>query len=108
MNDTLGQVIRDLRERKGLSLRKLAKLVGVSAPFMCDVERDRRRTERLSKIAEVLGVPESRLRMLDNRLTSDLKIWIERHPKVLARLRAMQRKSQKAARPPARGKDHRG
>ena len=39
---TLGERIRELREEKDLSLRELAKTIGVSAAFMSDVELGRR------------------------------------------------------------------
>ena len=54
---TLGQKIRELRERKGMSLRVLATKAEVSAPFLSDLEHGRRGTEQLDKIAKALGVP---------------------------------------------------
>lgn len=86
---TLGQTIRELRELKGLTLRALAKLVGVSAPFLCDVEQDRRKTKCLDELAKALDVPPEKLRALDNRVTPDLKAWLEKNPGVLAVLRQM-------------------
>ncbi len=87
---TLGQTIRKLREGRGLSLRALAKAVGVSAPFMCDVEHDRRKTKCLAMIATVLLVSPEKLWALDNRVTPELKAWLEKSPDVLAVLRQMQ------------------
>lgn len=87
---TLGQTIRELREKRGWSLRKMAKVVGVSAPFLCDVEHDRRKTDRLDEIAVVLEVEPEKLRVLDNRVTADLKLWIEQNYPVLVLLRKMQ------------------
>lgn len=86
---TLGQTIHELRERKGLSLRALAKLVGVSAPFLCDVEKDRRKVRSLDALAKALDVSPEKLCVLDNRVTADLKAWIEKNPEVLAVLRQM-------------------
>lgn len=37
-----GRLIRQKREARGLSLRRLAKEMGVSAPFLCDLERGNR------------------------------------------------------------------
>jgi DNA-binding XRE family transcriptional regulator len=90
VSKTLGQTIRELREQKGMSLRALAKVVGVSAPFLCDVEWDRRKTDRLEPLAVALGVPVTTLRALDNRVTSDLKVWLEQNPAMLAVLRKAQ------------------
>lgn len=40
---SLGKYLATARENAGLTLRELAHRVGLSAPFMCDVEHDRRR-----------------------------------------------------------------
>jgi DNA-binding XRE family transcriptional regulator len=90
VSKTLGQTIRELREQKGLSLRALAKAVGVSAPFLCDVEWDRRKTDQLEPLAVALSVPVATLRALDNRVTPDLKAWLEQSPVLLAVLRKAQ------------------
>lgn len=37
-----GQFARECREKEGISLRKLAKRMGVSAPFLSDLERGNR------------------------------------------------------------------
>lgn len=37
-----GEFARECREKTGLSLRKLAKRMGVSAPFLSDLERGNR------------------------------------------------------------------
>jgi transcriptional regulator with XRE-family HTH domain len=60
MNDehmSLGAYIRKLRKQKGLSLRELARQLNLSAPFVSDVELDRRRPKPDSweKWAETLG-----------------------------------------------------
>ena len=39
---SLGQRIHELRGKAGLSLRKLADQIGVSAPFLSDIEFGRR------------------------------------------------------------------
>jgi transcriptional regulator with XRE-family HTH domain len=66
---TLGQKIRELRESKDLSLRELAKKVGVSAAFLSDVELGRRYAadKLLSKLARVLETPEQELRSHNTR-----------------------------------------
>lgn len=59
----LGQKIRITRESKGISLRKLAKEIGVSPSFISQVEQSKARPSIISlgKIAEVLGVNSSYL-----------------------------------------------
>ena len=59
--DTVGQRIRDLRERRGLSLRVLAKTAGVTKSAIHAVETGARRGKRLTletgmKLARALGV----------------------------------------------------
>ena len=39
----IGRELRTIREASGLSLRALAARIGLSAPFLCDVEHGRRR-----------------------------------------------------------------
>jgi transcriptional regulator with XRE-family HTH domain len=41
-NEQAGQMVRELRERKGVSLRAVAKRLGLSAAFISDLERGRR------------------------------------------------------------------
>ena len=79
---TFGQVIREAREAKGMTLRALARALEVSAPFLSDVEHDRRRPsrERLPSFAKVLGVElpvleeadprtlEARVKRLEDRM----------------------------------------
>lgn len=66
---TLGQRIRELRELKDLSLREVAKGVGVSAAFLSDVELGRRypREEVLLKMAHSLDTTIEDLRKYDTR-----------------------------------------
>ena len=66
---TLGQKIRELRKEKDLSLRELAKRLGVSAAFLSDVELGRRfpSDKVLSGIARVLGTSVEDLRSYDTR-----------------------------------------
>ena len=84
---TLGEAIRFLREAKGLSLRSLAETVGVSAPFLSDLEHNRRSTDKLHDLALALGVPEEELQRFDGRLSQDLKAWISNNPELVQLLR---------------------
>lgn len=85
---TLGEAIRCLREERGMTLRGLAEKVGVTAPFLSDLEHNRRKTDRLEKFAEVLGVRLEDLQRLDTRVTSDLRDWLAENPQLLDVLRA--------------------
>lgn len=64
-----GDRIAELRNEKDLSVRDLAKMVGVSAPFLTDVEKKRRypADDTLVKLAKALGTTVEDLRSYDNR-----------------------------------------
>ena len=66
---TLGERIRELREEQDLSLRELAKQIGVSAAFMSDVELGRRHPsdKHMRAIAQVLDTSMEDLQEFDTR-----------------------------------------
>jgi transcriptional regulator with XRE-family HTH domain len=86
---SLGEAIRFLRESQGLSLRALAETVRVSAPFLSDLEHNRRSTDKLAEFAAALGVPEAELQRFDGRLSQDLKEWISDNPELVQLLREL-------------------
>lgn len=67
MAQSLGEAIRCAREFRRMTLRALARTVGISAPFLSDIEHDRRNTDKLPEIAEALGIELAYLRRLDTR-----------------------------------------
>lgn len=91
MPKTLGDLLRELRLARGLTLRQLADLVGVSAPFVSDLERGRRGTSRLADFARALDVSEELLALADGRLDSALARWLASEPRLLVALRQCQR-----------------
>jgi transcriptional regulator with XRE-family HTH domain len=67
---TFGQRVRELRQKKDLSLRELATRLGnLTAPYLSDIELGRRYPsgEVLEKMAKVLEVSIDELRALDPR-----------------------------------------
>lgn len=66
---SLADRIRELRNEKNLSLRELARQVGVSAPFLTDVENHRRypADDTLEKLSQILGTTFENLKSHDNR-----------------------------------------
>jgi len=61
MNDIFGNFINNKRVEKKITLRKMAEKLDVSAPFLTDVEKDRRNPfdyTRLMKLAEILQLSE--------------------------------------------------
>jgi transcriptional regulator with XRE-family HTH domain len=66
---TLGQYIRELRDKKDLSLRELATKIDCSAAFLSDIELGKRfpSEQVLLLIAKVLGVSSDELKKYDVR-----------------------------------------
>lgn len=96
MNDdlsaTMGQRLRELRERAGLSLREVAKAAKVSAPFLSDVELGRRfpTNETLALIARTLRASAQDLKKHDHRSAlADLKRLAEGSPGLGAAVREL-------------------
>lgn len=65
----LGEQIRELREKKDISLRELAKKLEISAAFLSDVELGRRYPSKkvLTQIAQELDVKLEELENYDTR-----------------------------------------
>lgn len=57
MGDTLGTLIRQSRNAKGLTQAKLAKDAGISRSYLADVEAGRYKpsSEKLVKLAKILN-----------------------------------------------------
>jgi len=82
---SLGQRLHELRDRADLSLRELAKKVGISGPFLSDIELGRRfpSEEILGRLAAALNVPLEDLKKYDNRAPiADLKRLMDSDPKL--------------------------
>ena len=82
---SLGQRIRELRDKADLSLRGLAMRVGISAPFLSDMELRRRfpSEEILAKLADALDVSPDELKQYDTRgPIADLKRLVDSNPKL--------------------------
>ena len=59
MSERFGEVVRDARMKKEISLRKVADSLGVTASYVSDIERGNRNPPSLDKIqlwAAVLGL----------------------------------------------------
>ena len=52
----VGAKLYEIRNKKRVTLRQLSNAVGLSAPFVCDVEHGRRRMTHVDEIAKFLGV----------------------------------------------------
>jgi transcriptional regulator with XRE-family HTH domain len=82
---SLGQRIHELRGKARLSLRKLADQIGISSPFLSDIELGRRfpSEEILAKLADALDVSPDELKQYDTRgPIADLKRLVDSDPKL--------------------------
>ena len=82
---SFGQRIRELRDKADLSLRGLAKKIGISSPFLSDIELGRRfpSEEILAKLAGALDVSPDELKQYDTRVPiADLKRLMDSDPKL--------------------------
>lgn len=94
---TFGEYLKKKREDKRISLRELARALNVSAPFLSDVENNRRAPlteERLADLAEVLKLSDAeKAEMYDivgkqkGLLAPDLNPYVIDRPYVNAALR---------------------
>ena len=82
---SLGQRLHELRDKADLSLRELSRKVGISGPFLSDIELGRRfpSEEILAKLAGALNVSLEDLKQYDNREPiADLKRLMDSDPKL--------------------------
>jgi transcriptional regulator with XRE-family HTH domain len=82
---SLGQRLHELRDKADLSLRELSRKVGISSPFLSDIELGRRfpSEEILAKLAGALNVSLEDLKQYDNREPiADLKRLMDSDPKL--------------------------
>ena len=79
---TFGQVLREKRVAKGLSLRKFAEQVQVSPTYLSQVEQgnaDPPTAERVQRMAELLGENADAWIALAGRVPADLCAIIRKH-----------------------------
>ena len=88
-NLKFGKFVRREREAKNLGLRKMAKMIGVSATYLSKVERDEfapPAEDKVTKIARIIGCDTDELLALAGRVSSDLTEIIREHPRELAHI----------------------
>jgi transcriptional regulator with XRE-family HTH domain len=87
--ETYGEKTRRVREEKEYGLREFAKMIGVSATYLSQVERDELPApaeERVVKTAELLDLDKDELLALAGRVASDLEEIILEKPRGTADL----------------------
>ena len=82
MNDKIGKLIREIRNEKGISLRKLAEIVGVSNVNILYIEKGKINTSMtvLKGIANALNYNIDKLLSLANMIDDDIKAIINKRP----------------------------
>lgn len=95
--ESFGEFLQKKRLENEITLRKMAELIGITAPYLTDIEKDRRNPpeiQKLDNIAEILSLTEEeKAVMFDlagkqrNSVAPDLPDYIMKRDYVAAALR---------------------
>ena len=82
MNAKIGELIREIRNEKGISLRRLAEIVGVSNVNILYIEKGKINTSLpvLKGIAKALNYNIDKLLSFANMIDDDIKAIINKRP----------------------------
>ena len=82
MNKKIGEIIREIRNEKGISLRKLAEIVNVSNVNILYIEKGKINTSLpiLKGIARALNYNIDKLLSFANMIDDDIKAIINKRP----------------------------
>lgn len=86
---SFGQVLREARLAKGITLRKFAEMVGISPTYLSQVEQDNvdaPTAERVKTMADLLGVNSDEWIALADRMPEDLPGIIKKEPTAMPEL----------------------
>ena len=97
MEINFGNFLEQKRKQKGMTMRKFAELIPMSAPYLSDIEKNRRNPppiDKLNRIAEVLCLTdEEKIEMLNlagsgrDEVAPDLPEYIKSNDFVATALR---------------------
>ena len=81
-NQTLGEIIREARIAKEMSLREATKLLGITPSYLSDIENDRRvpAEEVLRNIAKLLDLDFDHLMALAGRFGDNAERYMKKQP----------------------------
>lgn len=86
---TFGQVLRETRLAKGITLRKFAHMVGISPTYLSQVEQDNvdpPTAKRVKAVADLLGASSDEWIALAGRVPGDLPGIIQQEPTAMTEL----------------------
>src|SRR6202051_4645958 len=87
--EKFGQFVRREREAKGIGLREMAKMIGVSPTYLSKIERDEfppPAEDKVKAIAKIISCDADDLLARAGRLSSDLSDIIKQRPREIAAL----------------------
>lgn len=88
--DAFGKKLRQLREERGLKLRKVAETAGISATYLSVLERSAATTppsERVVfQLADLFGYDRQELLALSGRIPEKVQKILLKHPREMNRL----------------------
>jgi transcriptional regulator with XRE-family HTH domain len=88
-DEKFGEFVRREREAKGIGLREMAKIIGVSPTYLSKIERDEfppPAEDRVKAIAQIIKCDVDELLARAGRVSSDVSEIVRRRPAVLASL----------------------
>jgi transcriptional regulator with XRE-family HTH domain len=83
---SFGEALRWARNERRMTLRQLGVKLGLSAPFLSDVEHDRRNLNQVADAEKVLGLRPGELE-LRGRMSPDLADWLSTQPRLIRLIR---------------------
>jgi len=93
---TFGSYIRGLRLEKHFGQRELARVIGVSASYLNDIEKDKRSAPRVELVEALTEVLDANLEIINdlagisrNDLPSDVTEFIRKNPNAVSLLRLL-------------------
>lgn len=94
-NPTLGELLRDARVQKGISLRTIAKDLGIAPSYLSDIENDRRvpAEEVLKRAATLLGIDFDQVMAQAGRFGEKAERYFRRQPEAVLLFRKISDKN---------------
>ena len=92
---TFGTYIRSLRLYRGFGLRELARQLGISAPYLSDLEKDKRGAPRVDFVRNIVKVLDADSEIIydlagksRNTIASDIEDLLNAKPEIVSLLRS--------------------